>query len=171
MSSTISRRSGGRTARRALRAAPLKDNDRPIRAGMEGGTYKPLSDFDVQKIHTAALDALETIGLADAPPSGVEILTNAGAIQGEDGRIRFPRSLVEDMLTKARREVTLFSMKWISTRSMPALQVQQNTLGHLSLNHLSYPVPLKCSTKLLVEKQNTVNAHLYRIQTALLCHR
>ena len=62
-------------------------------------------------------------------------------------------------------------MKWISTRSMPALQVQQNTLGHLSLNHLSYPAPLKCSTKLLVEKQNTVNAHLYRIQTALLCRR
>jgi len=129
MSSTISRRSGGRTARRALRAAPLKDNDRPIRAGMEGGTYKPLSDLDVQKIHTAALDALETIGLADAPPSGVEILTNASAIQGEDGRIRFPRSLVEDMLTKARREVTLFSRDGKNDLTLSGNRVHYGTAG------------------------------------------
>ena len=106
MSSAPSRRSGGSSARKALRAAPLMDDVRPIRAGLEGGTYRPLTDLDVQKIHTAALDALETIGLADAPPSGVEILTNAGAVQGDDGRIRFPRALVEDMLTKARREIT-----------------------------------------------------------------
>ena len=32
---------------------------------MPGGQYKPLSDADVQKIHHAALEALETIGLAD----------------------------------------------------------------------------------------------------------
>lgn len=98
-------RSGGRAARRAARAKALPDHLRPIRPGMEGGTYKPLSDADVQAIHTAALDALETIGLCDAPPSGVAYLTGAGAILGEDGRIRFPRALVEDMLTRANREV------------------------------------------------------------------
>jgi len=73
MSETRTRRSGGRSARQALRASPLADDVRPIRAGMEGGTYKPLSDADVLKIHNAALTALETIGLADAPPSGVKI--------------------------------------------------------------------------------------------------
>ncbi len=62
MPSNSSRRSGGRSARHALRAAPLTEDVRPIRAGIEGGTYKPLSDLDVQKIHTAALDALEPIG-------------------------------------------------------------------------------------------------------------
>ena len=103
------RRSGGRAARQALRAAPLTDDIRPIRAGMEGGTYKPLSDAEVLKIHNTALDALEKIGLADAPPSGVKILTGAGAILGNDGRIRFPRALVEDMLTKANKDITLYS--------------------------------------------------------------
>lgn len=103
------RRSGGRAARQALRAAPLTQDVRPIRPGMEGGQYKPLSDADVLRIHNAALEALETIGLADAPPSGVEILTNAGAILGDDGRIRFPRALVEDMLAKAAKQITLFS--------------------------------------------------------------
>lgn len=107
MSENTMRRSGGRAARIALRAAPLAENVRPVRPGMHGGTYKPLSDAGVARIHQAALDALEQIGLSDAPPSGVEILTKAGAILGDDGRIRFPRALVEDMLAIACKEFTL----------------------------------------------------------------
>ncbi|HSG56075.1 MAG TPA: trimethylamine methyltransferase family protein, partial [Paracoccaceae bacterium] len=101
-------RSGGRAARVAARGAPLADNIRPVRPGMSGGQYKPLTEAGMQRIHQAALDALETIGLADAPPSGVEIMTRAGAILGTDGRLRFPRALVEDMLALAARDITLF---------------------------------------------------------------
>ncbi|SLN17267.1 trimethylamine methyltransferase family protein [Pseudooctadecabacter jejudonensis] len=100
-------RSGGRAARHAARAAKLSDDMRPIRPGMSGGTYKPMSETDVAKIHEAALTALETIGLADAPPSGVEIMVGAGALLGDDGRLRFPRALVEDMLALACKDVTL----------------------------------------------------------------
>ncbi len=103
----IARRSGGRAARVALRSAPLAEDKRPVRAGLPGGQYKALNDADVLRIHHAALDALEQIGLSQAPPSGVQILTKAGAIQGDDGRIRFPRALVEDMLAKAARNITL----------------------------------------------------------------
>jgi trimethylamine--corrinoid protein Co-methyltransferase len=102
-----SRRSGGRAARQATRAAPLAENLRPVRAGLEGGQYRPLTDDGVRRIHEAALDALETIGLANAPASGTGILTGAGAVHGEDGRIRFPRALVEDMLGRAARDITL----------------------------------------------------------------
>ena len=101
------RRAGGRAARQALRAAPLSEDIRPVRPGMDGGLYRPLSEADVLRIHHAALDAMEQIGFADAPPSGVEVLTNAGAILGDDGRIRIPRALTEDMLAKAAREITL----------------------------------------------------------------
>ncbi len=100
-------RSGGRAARVALRNAPLAEDLRPVRAGLEGGQYKPLTDADVLRIHNAALDALEQIGLSQAPPSGVEAMTKAGAILGDDGRLRFPRALVEDMLAKAARNITL----------------------------------------------------------------
>lgn len=100
-------RSGGRTARHAARGAKLSDDMRPVRAGMSGGTLKVLSDAQIAKIHEAALTALETIGLNDAPPSGVDILTSAGAILGDDGRIRFPRALVEDMLALARKDLIL----------------------------------------------------------------
>ncbi len=102
-----SRRSGGRVARQALRAAPLAQDLRPVRPGLTGGRYRPLTEEGVQLIHAAALDALETIGLADAPPSGVAVMTAAGAVEGDDGRLRFPRALVEDMLAVAARDITL----------------------------------------------------------------
>ena len=101
------RRSGGRSARQALRAAPLAEDVRPVRAGMSGGAYRPLSDADIRRIHETALDACEQIGFADAPPSGIEVLTGAGAVLGDDGRIRIPRALIEDMLAVAARDITL----------------------------------------------------------------
>jgi len=101
------RRAGGREARVALRAAPLAEDLRPVRAGMAGGQYRPLTEAGMAQIHAAALDALEQIGLSQAPKSGIEILTGAGAILGDDGRIRFPRALVEDMLAVAARGITL----------------------------------------------------------------
>lgn len=107
MTAPVSRRAGGRAARKASREAPLSEAERPIQPGMEGGTYKPLSPEQVDQIHEAALTALETIGLADAPESGVAYLTGAGGIQGDDGRIRFPRAVVEDALSKACKKITL----------------------------------------------------------------
>ena len=104
---TRSRRGGGRAARRAARAAPLPENLRPVRAGLEGGAYAPLSEAGVARIHETALRALEEIGLADAPPSGIEALTSAGAALGDDGRVRIPPRVVEEMLAVAARDVTL----------------------------------------------------------------
>ncbi len=104
---TRGRRSGGRSARVALRSEKLAEELRPVHAGLVGGTYKPLTDAAVKRIHEAALDALETIGISEAPESGIKILTEAGAILGDDGRIRFPRALVEDMLAVAARDITL----------------------------------------------------------------
>ena len=101
------RRSGGRAARVAARSAPLAAELRPVGPGLWGGKYRPLSDAEVLLINNAALDALEQIGMAKAPPTAVEILTGAGCIQGDDGRIRFPRTLVAEMLEKAAKSVTL----------------------------------------------------------------
>jgi trimethylamine--corrinoid protein Co-methyltransferase len=103
-----SRRSGGREARRALRAAPLAEDIRPVRPGLEGGSYQPLAQNDLERIHEAVLTVLETVGFANAIPSCVEALTKAGATHGEDGRIRFPRNLVLDTIRKAARNFTLF---------------------------------------------------------------
>ena len=107
MTNTQQRRAGGRAARKAARAAPLQDHMRPVRAGMKGGTYTPLKKADMDKIHAAALRALEEIGFSEAPASGIKILTDAGAILGDDGRVRIPPALVEDMLAVACKSLTL----------------------------------------------------------------
>ncbi|WP_299612312.1 trimethylamine methyltransferase family protein [uncultured Tateyamaria sp.] len=122
-------RSGGRAARRAARAAALPDHLRPIRPGLEGGRYNPLTNADVQRIHNAALEALETIGLADAPPSGVAYLTGAGAIEGDDGRVRFPRALIEDTLAKANRSITLHSRDGKNDLDLSGSRVHYGTAG------------------------------------------
>ncbi|MGR3759503.1 trimethylamine methyltransferase family protein [Roseobacteraceae bacterium NS-SX3] len=122
-------RSGGRAARRAARAAPLASHLRAVRPGLEGGAYRPLSPQDVEKIHHAALDALERIGLADAPESGIRYLTAAGAVLGDDGRIRFPRALVEDTIAKANRAVTLCSRDGKTDLELSGSRVHYGTAG------------------------------------------
>ena len=56
------RRSGGRAARRTVRAAPLAEELRPIRAGLAGGQYRPLDDAAVKAIDNAVYQILEEIG-------------------------------------------------------------------------------------------------------------
>ncbi len=122
-------RSGGRAARRAARASALPDHLRPIRPGLEGGTYKPLTQTQVEQIHEAALTALETIGLADAPQSGIDYLVGAGCTLGEDGRIRFPRALVEDTIANANRSVTLCSRDGNTDLDLSGTRVHYGTAG------------------------------------------
>ena len=122
-------RGGGRAARRAARAAALPEHLRPVRPGMESGVLNPLSQADMEKIHNAALQALETIGLADAPQSGIDYLTAAGCTLGDDGRIRFPRALVEDTLAKANRSVTLYSRDGRTDLDLSGSRVHYGTAG------------------------------------------
>lgn len=134
-------RSGGRSARVALRSAPLAENVRPVRGGMSGGQYKPLTEAGMAKIHESALEALEVIGLSQAPPSGVKILTEAGAILGDDGRIRFPRALVEDMLTMAARNITLHARDPKHDLELSGTKVHFGTAG--AAVHIVDPITLE----------------------------
>lgn len=99
-------RRGGRNARKAQRAANGADAPRPVRAGMESGQkIKVLSDAEVLRIHHAALDILEQVGIGECLPSTIEYLTGVGAVFNPDtGRITFPRAVVEDVLARANRD-------------------------------------------------------------------
>jgi trimethylamine--corrinoid protein Co-methyltransferase len=102
----------------ARRPAPIDPEAQPGSGGApgEGGSgsaghrrpgYGPLGQDDLERIHQSALTVLETVGFANPIPSCVEVLTRAGAVHGQDGRIRFPRALVADTLAKAGRHFTL----------------------------------------------------------------
>jgi trimethylamine--corrinoid protein Co-methyltransferase len=41
-----------------MRAAPLTDDIKPVRPGMPSGRYKALTDYEVLKIHEAAINVL-----------------------------------------------------------------------------------------------------------------
>ncbi len=55
------RRGGGRSARKAARAAAT--GNEAIRPGLPGGRYRPLSDTDMARVHDAALAILARTGL------------------------------------------------------------------------------------------------------------
>jgi trimethylamine--corrinoid protein Co-methyltransferase len=100
-------RQGGRAARRASRAAPLSPEEKAVAPGLSAGCYQPLTQAQVETIHRSVLTVLEDIGLANAIPSCVERVVDAGGWQGSDGRLHFPAALVEDALAQAARGVVL----------------------------------------------------------------
>ncbi|MEO0372121.1 MAG: trimethylamine methyltransferase family protein [Pseudomonadota bacterium] len=129
MNKPITRRSGGRAARRASRAAPTPEAMRSIRPGMESTALNILSPDDIERIHQTALQLLEEVGLADAPQSGVEYLVGAGATLGDDGRIRIPREVVEKALKMANRNVVLPSRDGKNDLDLSGNRVHYGTAG------------------------------------------
>ena len=105
------KRMGGRAERHKLRSASMPVNKRPVRPGHCGGRYQPLTGSEIKQIHSAVLETLETIGIADAIPSQINLLTAAGAIVDSEGRLRFPRALVEDTIAAAARNIVLFGQE------------------------------------------------------------
>lgn len=103
---TAQRRSG-RSNRLAARKA-IKTG-MAVKPGQKGGHYRVLSDRDMQRIHGAVLEVLSTIGMAEATALVREMALAFGCREDEDGRLLFPRALVDDTLASAGREFTMYS--------------------------------------------------------------
>ena len=125
----MSRRAGGRLARKSMRAAPLSEEMRPVRPGLEGGSYRPLDAAAVAAIDDTVFQILEEIGLSQAPESGIAYMTSVGAIAGDDGRVRFPRAVVEDTLAKAARNITLHGQSAEHDLHLSGKKVHYGTAG------------------------------------------
>jgi trimethylamine--corrinoid protein Co-methyltransferase len=74
---------------------------------MEGGRYTPLTQRDMERIHSSALELLESVGFAQAIPSCIELMTELGCFLTGKGRLCIPRTLVEDTLANCAREFVL----------------------------------------------------------------
>lgn len=106
MSARISRR---RTRRRTHLAeeTAVAPTPKPVWLGLKGGSYQPLSHHDIEQIHHTTLDVLEKIGLANPIPALQEAVLGKGCLLGTDGRLRFPRALIEDIIAHAPRQIHL----------------------------------------------------------------
>ena len=73
----------------------------------QGGCLKPLRQDMVDQITEAAFAILETIGISGATPEVLALALQNGARQRKDGRLIFPRAVVDDMIAKACKRVEL----------------------------------------------------------------
>ena len=80
-------------------------------------------------MHAAALDVLENIGLSQAIPSGVELLTKAGGWVDEHGRVRLPKSLIEDTIANAARDIVLYGQNSKHDMELRGSKVYFGTAG------------------------------------------
>ena len=91
----------GRRERLAMRSAgPERD---PCPPGQTGGTYRPLTDSEMRRIHDTALDLLERLGMGEVPPRLHADLLAAGAVDNGSGRVLFPPDLVESAVDQAAK--------------------------------------------------------------------
>lgn len=100
------RKSGGRAGRIAERAAPLEESVRPVRPGLAGGKFKPLSEAEMQQVYDTALDLLEGVGMGSPVPEFVDAVVGSGGSVDENGRLLFPKKLVERGIQTAAKEWT-----------------------------------------------------------------
>jgi len=123
-----SRRAGGREARKALRAAPLAEDSKPVRPGMEGGRFHPLSPSDMDQVNETVLQLLEQVGFSRSIPSCIDYVTKAGGVF-KDGRLKIPRSLVEDTIANAARNITLYAQDPAHDLQLSGNKVHFGTAG------------------------------------------
>lgn len=92
-------RAARRADRRSARCSPA------VRPGLSGGSYRPLTERDMARIADTAFSLLANIGISDAPDELRDHSMAKGAHLNAHGRLCFPRSLVEDVIAHAAREI------------------------------------------------------------------
>ena len=69
--------------------------------------FQPLTSSEVTAIHRAALEVLETVGMAGATPQVIDIAVKCGCTLNADNRLCFPAALVEDTIAVAAKRFTV----------------------------------------------------------------
>lgn len=129
------RRSGGRRARHAARAEGVRGL--AVQAGMHGGVYKPLSEDDIRRIYDTALDLLENIGIGDPIPEILRYALPGGCVLGDDNRLRFPRTLIEDLIDISAKEYICYAPDPRFDKEVSGQKVYFSTSGE-SVSILDY---------------------------------
>jgi trimethylamine---corrinoid protein Co-methyltransferase len=78
---------------------------------LQGGTYKPLSDRDVERVHHTALDVLEKVGVGNPLPILHERALAMGCWLDSQGRLHFPSALVEDVVAATPKKFVMYGYR------------------------------------------------------------
>ena len=125
----MARRPSARQAKLKERKAVLAEELKPVRAGLSGGQFKPLTDEDADSIIETAYKILEEVGFADATDHCIEMCLAVGAECGDDGRLRFPRQVIFETLGKCQRKLTLHGQDRRHDLNLSGSRVHFSTAG------------------------------------------
>ena len=79
-----------------------------IRRGLPGGSFKPLNEEAIQKIHQTVMKIIEEVGFQVHSPEGLELFKGAGAKVDEEKRlVKLPREKAMELINKAPSEIIL----------------------------------------------------------------
>ncbi|MBA7599202.1 Glycine betaine methyltransferase [subsurface metagenome] len=79
-----------------------------IRRGLAGGSYKPLSEEDINSIHNAAMRVIEEVGFEVNSELALELFERAGArVDVRKRRVRLPKEKALELIRMAPSEVRL----------------------------------------------------------------
>ncbi len=94
-----------------MRQSAPEEDARAIQPGPIGGRYAPLTEGQLEDTYDAALDLLENLGMAQSTPEFIELVTAEGGRVDDHDRLRFPRALVQRIVTQvAAKRFTLHAL-------------------------------------------------------------
>jgi trimethylamine--corrinoid protein Co-methyltransferase len=79
-----------------------------VRRGLTGGSFKLLSEYDIDKIHQTAMRVIEEVGFEINSELALELFAGAGAwVDKQRHRVRLPREKVLELIRMAPSEIKL----------------------------------------------------------------
>jgi trimethylamine--corrinoid protein Co-methyltransferase len=105
MSTNPDRPNRGRSREALIAARRSGARSAAVRPGLHGGLYRPLSEHDIRQIADTAFRILEELGFGAFTDEVRDYALAGGAHLNAEGRLCFPRALVEDLLAGASREI------------------------------------------------------------------
>jgi len=79
-----------------------------IRKGLDGGSFKPLTEESIQRIHETVMQVIEEVGFQINSDTALELFGNAGAsIDKENRLVRIPEKRVMELIGSSPSEIRL----------------------------------------------------------------
>ncbi|MCT4554766.1 MAG: trimethylamine methyltransferase family protein [Pelagimonas sp.] len=112
-----------------LQQTDIDEENLPVWAGVSGGRLQPLSAKEIAIVEESALSLLERLGLSQATGSMIEKVCAAGGTLTDDGRLCFPRALVQRTIDEAQRDFILCGQRPENDLRISAARVHMSTGG------------------------------------------
>lgn len=119
----------GRSAKMAERQEAQDEAPKAVWPGVTAGRYAPLSAIEADRTHGAVLELLSTLGISQATPTMIERVCDRGGTLDGNGRLIYPKGLVEEAIAGFRRNITLFARRPGMDLTVSGLKVHTSTGG------------------------------------------